>query len=454
MAFVILIDVAQGSTFSITASRTYDWYSNHTTASHDYDKATRMQIMNNGNLWITGSTNFELGSPTNQSIFTAGTMNLEVDPYTLVPVANGYREFKSLQGLEEEGIALIEGDNESFIVGSSYYPISANGTYAPIEERSDFTVVTPNLDPLVQTYLSRIKRNVQGSNLGNWVQEATASPTLSGGIRLAGAHFENGEDYVTPYLADVKITTGLLQANMLINRWLDFPAFTGTATSSNSYFQLGGPLSHPLFQPGAGELNYNQGFYPPFLVNPDFYQYDLRPKIVREDLAPMGDCFIENSDPPFNYYGVVSNSIYIVTNNQDGDFSLYSVDYDVVPLQPNVYLTCGQYDPNLNPPPQGSGTPKVTSGIKNKYSGSDCNIYPNLATDKVQITSPSLSTNSGLIEVQLLDVQGRLLNKLYKGKASDMPANGLKLPEVAPGLYLLKINTSGTAPILKKLIIQ
>ena len=87
-AFVLRYDpVSQ----TVTNAMTYDYTFTPTGGlTQDYDMALRIQKLSNGNLFVTGSANTVIGVTWRNFVdeFLCGTLNLEINPFTLMDVHN------------------------------------------------------------------------------------------------------------------------------------------------------------------------------------------------------------------------------------------------------------------------------------------------------------------------------------------------------------------------------
>jgi hypothetical protein len=92
------------------------------------------------------------------------------------------------------------------------------------------------------------------------------------------------------------------------------------------------------------------------------------------------------------------------------------------------------------------------TGIDKEETSSIVKVYPNPTTHSRTIT---LEINkSGMASLELIDLTGQRLKQIFAEKMiSDSFSEKIELPEIAPGLYLLKINLDNTA-YYKKIVVS
>ncbi len=82
-------------------------------------------------------------------------------------------------------------------------------------------------------------------------------------------------------------------------------------------------------------------------------------------------------------------------------------------------------------------------------------IYPNPASAEVNIELAKTVSADNEIQVELVNMQGQVVSRLFEGKAEALNAkHTLKLPEVVTGLYIVFIYSNGERIYNNKLEIR
>ena len=91
----------------------------------------------------------------------------------------------------------------------------------------------------------------------------------------------------------------------------------------------------------------------------------------------------------------------------------------------------------------------ILSVNDNNFAENSIKIFPNPATSEFTITQ-NLSNNG---TIQLYDISGKKIKNLFTGSFSANKNIRIKTAGIAPGIYLVKLN-SGKQTVTKKLIIK
>ena len=135
--------------------------------------------------------------------------------------------------------------------------------------------------------------------------------------------------------------------------------------------------------------------------------------------------FFEMPLPIKVYFSDGSDSTYVLNNTSSGQlFQLTTKDYpDSISIDPDRHIVCMH---NI-----------VSSNVSIKSIDNNDNIlvYPNPTNDLVHISSNS----QAIIEIEIIDIQGRILEKIYpKGEGKIIEIN---LSKYVTGNYFLRIKT-------------
>lgn len=460
VAFVLVLD-ASGN---VVASHYYDWTFSPYPAGHnrDYDRATRMQILSNGNLWLTGSTN-HVYNPGFGDRHSGGIMNLQVDPATLAPISDaGFRYTAGNEELIQEGVAMVEAPSGNYVVGNSIFATSLSGTYHPQEIRMNITAIDAGTyAPYPAGIFSQFER---GDAENNWAQQATVSNGSTYEYLVAGADERAGPDDIRPFLLD--ITTGNNNGSIFIpgppaqERWARIGSISGTGTVGlpNSYYTLPDPLSHPMWQPPFALLD-NTLTTDYKMITPRWVgDQALAPKYAKGNMVtPVLPCGSDEITVGWGTYDVNQNGLTASTLLfSDGNAAFSEVQDEITAVsllaEPDYCLNdpaaVPPYDPGEAddypvPKPAGVGSPTASPGIS---------ALPNPASSFVRIALPKNDLANEPVEVSLYDLQGRSLGLLFKGGAAALNTTSLSLPGLAPGAYLLRIRQTLVTRSIKLMI--
>jgi hypothetical protein len=89
-------------------------------------------------------------------------------------------------------------------------------------------------------------------------------------------------------------------------------------------------------------------------------------------------------------------------------------------------------------------------GIDNELTIKDLQVYPNPSNGSFTVSSQSM--NADKLEIEVADIQGKVVYSADLGKVSGF-IHAIHLPNVAKGVYLLKI-TTGTQSHFSKLVVE
>jgi len=135
--------------------------------------------------------------------------------------------------------------------------------------------------------------------------------------------------------------------------------------------------------------------------------------------------FFEMPLPIKVYFSDGSDSTYVLNNTSSGQlFQLTTKDYpDSISIDPDRHIVCIHNIVSSN------------VGIKSIDNNDNILVYPNPTNDLVHISSNS----QAIIEIEIIDIQGRILEKIYpKGEGKIIEIN---LSKYVTGNYFLRIKT-------------
>jgi aminopeptidase N len=135
--------------------------------------------------------------------------------------------------------------------------------------------------------------------------------------------------------------------------------------------------------------------------------------------------FFEMPLPIKVYFSDGTDTTYVLNNTSSGQlFQLTTKDYpDSISIDPDRHIVCMHNIISSN------------VGIKSNNKNKDFLIYPNPTNNLVNINS----NNQAILEIEILDIQGRILEKIYpKGKGKIIEIN---LSKYVTGNYFLRIKT-------------
>lgn len=92
------------------------------------------------------------------------------------------------------------------------------------------------------------------------------------------------------------------------------------------------------------------------------------------------------------------------------------------------------------------------TGIEDLSETLGVSLYPNPADTRSQLEFNLTETKS--INVNLLDGMGRLVQDVYSGNAIGLQRHDILTGDLAPGLYLVRIEVEGEGQVVRKLTVQ
>lgn len=477
-AFVLRIDLNSMT----TVCSTYDYVYTGVPAtlpqpSTDFDMGMAMRLVN-GNLYLTGAGNFVTASLGNPGVpsYRCGTMNLQLDPTTLSMLnANADAVFADIsvsQGAEY-GMDIVPDDANGsgyFVIGNTNALNSSPGIGFQAKQGMVIcTRIDNSFTPTVSPMVARLFLKD--------VRSATALQTLRGtgatnNILIAGMQSgfsvcpatvtpDPSDDNFNPFLQDFTPSwnTSTNTIGYTTSFWRTYLTMfgTGIATNPNSYFRYGNGLS--LFT------------WSPFLAN------------RRSDSNPLGDEDVVLTAPSWNQNFNVLN-IKLIRAQSDGK----------IPNCEEAYMSCqpGYGTSSVKKSTFTFGGNTITTPVtlasygvsmtlvnpaaepRDPYEIWDCEemglfrsapeqpaaalvatVHPNPADKYVQIGFTGELQAEDQIDILLTDVTGKMSVSLYNGVAGNYSNDArLQLPQLAGGMYFVRISVNGRMLPVQKLIVQ
>ncbi len=441
----------------------------------DYDMVVRLIPNQNGDLYVTGSSNSvklrynsPLPYPFNYLTSPSGTLNVTVDnTLSLVSFNNSATPLGQPYGDNIDG----EFGHSMVEVGGLYYNV---GNYF------DGTDVGPNnghfhnftaIDPANGLLPAGTGANSRWSFTGfDYAWGLQTLPSLNGGdVLLAGmtSNLPNGcvdsnitpsKDDYNPFISDFSLgfAANTISVNRNFTRTYLSQYGTGTYTLPNSYHatnrwlfnntwsanlacqrdpnlfnNLALGLTAPVWWSGANQLNFK------------FIQGD-QTGAVQDCPDSYTDCFSdENTIGPVQVCDniTLANSIgntifvYVSTNPSTYQVAVEIVENQVDELNASEIWDC----------PADGNIWKNANNADNAI----IKVFPNPTQQYITI---KFNEQFELINIELSDLTGRIITSLYDGKYQLLPEK-LNLPQLTSGIYRLQIKSDNKV-FQQKLIIE
>lgn len=425
-------------------------------AQYDYDIATRVVVLNNNNIFVTGSVNDAKLVGANWR-YGSGTMNVVFDPTTQ---ALTYDHFISGPGALEYGTGLVEdGTNQvNYVLGNTFYHGYSGSGFFPLPGYMHITGLNSSMQHAT-TSGNTSRYQLSGTEYGVWgLQTLPAdNPANSGpaykrftvaGLQSLEFCIKYYQPNFNPYLYDVEMYYDpvLETITHTFNNWVTYQNLTGTgSTAPNSYFYLGGGLSNLAWNPTFAakpnfpnsEIVLNAPKWTPYMIIPVGGKTGaLNLKSIRVDGS-----FTEINCPSsytqyLNYSGCPNPYTY---SGVEAVSSTTSFD----PLSITLYnLTCSasNYDITDDHCNAGNIVYKPSGVDKVEKQAGKTIIYPNPASNDVSIALDKNIADKSTVKLVLINTLGQTAGILYEGSAARLnSSNKLQLPNVASGIYHVQV---------------
>jgi hypothetical protein len=463
-AFISFVDIDPNSggymsTVQITGR---DWGKTLDFNGFDLDIALRVVIVNNQDqdVFITGSVDANTWGPIPYTInnpnVSTSTMNwlvnsalstLQDDPFIQLPNQDNVWE-----GPHEWGQDLLQtADGHRYIIGNwgdyiadplQFLP----PTSSPMLYRPGFFYIEPMSGGFFPS-LSRKEFNIGPEMVAQGFVTSGSIATL---VVTSMWPYNLCIPHPIPY--DSIITVNLIKVDLSNPTTTLYSVFyinlTGTGdpnTVSNAYFNLSPNLMNieynPTYCAWAGD---GYVFNAPKRMN-----NLLNLKYVNPDasfqLSDPNCRYNDSCTEDFHDQAVVQTPIGYEKNFSISEITSNSTDHSYSVPAP---MPCYDQASNIN---YKGGSTLVKQ--QRKYASSS--VYPNPATDYIQISLAKNLPDDAHVKITLFDVTGRQVANLYEGDARGLNnLNRLPLPQVASGLYLVNIIGNDKMLLRQKLSIR
>lgn len=176
-------------------------------------------------------------------------------------------------------------------------------------------------------------------------------------------------------------------------------------------------------EPVCGPNSYKE--YAPTAACPDNRSYEEVRGLGIPGLTPTGlPAMVPNVNPKFGELDVLPTLVITPESVSISDISYTSV-------------TCSSGGPNYK-----TGESTSTPQLQILSETNQTVVYPNPATDYVKVTPAKDIAADASITVKLYNMMGAHIATLYSGKAGELADTKLTLPQVAAGLYMIRVNNA------------
>ncbi|WP_162903328.1 T9SS type A sorting domain-containing protein [Taibaiella koreensis] len=441
----------------VVASRLLD-YVPPTGVVYDFDMATRIKLLDNDRLFITGSCNaynsllmpqLLANEPQSAGMYCA-TLSLMMDKDLNLLSDKPFSEFNYFGGSNghaEYGTDIWEDVSGTgfFIFGNTRYAFPNN---VPFDMRFyTITHVDPNMD------VDQLNR-YRGPDFDNGWSVNIVETDKSDEVILSG--FQSGRPYgpsqyptntanINPFLT--RIAPRYNGDSIIIDtKWFStiFSAEgTGDANIyTNNYLGLGSYFSSIAHTPVNAITDLSTGSNDVILTAPIWNSNanKLNMKLARmDDNGDMAKC-------PYYKDHIPQHILYSVYESEKGQ----SLPSDLVasatgnPTEDDIVLkTASCIDKVFKP----------TGIVSGNKTAPAISLHPNPAQDYIQFEA-NVADGQSTITLTLTDVSGRTVAALYSGKADGLVNRKLYLPKLAKGVYGLSYRISNGTSGVKKLVIR
>lgn len=427
---------------------------------NDYDMATRIKILSNGNIFVTGSCNVDDPSvPLYDSLskgYYCGTLSLTLDAglniiydkpvSAYLPVVGGGT---NIIARGEAGFDITEDPvgNGYFIFSNTF--VAEAHTPIPLMQPFHVTFVDNNMDvpaAMQNRYRGPGFDVVWGVNLvpGN-IDATTILSGYQNSRPWPNSPFPTLPSNINPFLAELKLEyNGVIDVQALYFSTILSNEGTGDPLLyPNNFTDLGGYFSNLAWGPpnARRDLSYARGIYLSAPIwNPDGFSH-LNMKMINAWEDGTVNCPIDKLQAG----GDVVNAWQCnggVQTLDIADNARYYTEQDFSFDPDNIY-EC--YD--------ASGVFRPTGIASRDGIIASVTLSPNPAQDYIVATVEGL-TGDAAVSITLTDITGKQLGILYDGKATGLNENRIKLPQLPAGLYLVVIGNKDHSIATKKLEIR
>lgn len=447
---------------------------NSASGNRDFDMAMRIIPLWNGNIFLTGSCNSSNGPNTRSSVLA-----LELDPNSLT-IINDLSNRNSALPYDEYGVGLIEdpaGNTEWWLVGNTFTYNPSSNALAEVDARNLWVnhidasipaITTPN-GRWVLDDAANLNNNQRAWGLAAMphFDHAGANP----GIMVVAGMQTGDENGCSPtyasdlssvhtFLADFNFVYSGGMVNATINRWQTHMTIAGTGSGANDYINQGGGFSNTAWLSemaiavptpgGPPDYKYRMTapfWYQPGAPNPDFLAFkflkgDPSVNLASDGCSPgshnciPGTSAVMDVDP----LSVISEDPAFVNDLPQTEVETWV--NDVVTWEESYCFNNVGIFREGNSVSQQQHLPVTVS------------IFPNPAYSYIQVNM------SGTIEpgtpaiVELWNIYGQRITELYDGPADYITGTQMTLPDVATGMYMIKVYTNGKLQSQHKLSIE
>lgn len=441
----------------VLASRLFDYTPPGPLTVHDYDMATRMKMLSNGNLFVTGSCNTQTpGSTDNFS----GTLSLVLDNALNIVADQPFSSFTPpymttprLEDVAESGFDIIEdpGTGGYFIFGNR---LLASSSYRPQPMFFHITYVDAAMNPYPRNrymfhdfdYAWGVN-TVEGDNPKQAILSGYQSnlfyPTPNNQLPISNNN-------VNPFLAkyDLSYDFFLGSISAIPVYWSTILSDAGTGmpgVDPNNFWDQGDYFSNVAWGPvtTARDLQFSGNV---FLSGPIWGAGNdkLHMKMINTDRdGRIQACpFEDNNRPKEHIYDATASSLYAtVFQSNFATIAPYYTEHENN-VRPDRILDCTN-DWVFKP-----------TAVNDPVTDAGMAVMPNPAHDYIIVDPGTASAAESIVTVTLTDMTGRKIADLYKGKRSGLQQHKLNLPEIAAGLYLINLDNSGGLMKTQKLAVQ
>jgi hypothetical protein len=471
---------------------TFDW-NYKTYSSYDFDMIMRLKALSNGNIMVLGSSNVTTSDVPRQ--LASGTFAFMIDPFLtlmspLISITDSTYHLGATRREDDKyefGFDVQEADNGYFIYSNKFDPLNFHATYpmvsyVPLNFNVASSVNTARIHiyPASYPYLYPVNGGSCCSVFLGWacgsklmVPFASSLPNGAGihmsglmaayndgsgcwnanGISSNGNHGPDAFNYL-PFIAKLNTAWNGSSISSSIDYWKIYEN-SNYILNDVTFLYLGGGLSNNAW-PTTFATD-NLAFSNDMILNAPTWNLDPSPDRVNlkfihtnsnGDIDPNShDCdktfincipanqevvALRNGLPEMQLMGIGA-----IANSDPGESSMATLSVD-------DQNTCS-----------GNGFYKTNSIIEINGLPVTLDIYPNPAHDYFYLNLKGNSNADAILSVALFNITGQKVADLYNGSNRQLQSTPqIKLPEVATGLYIVKVWNNGIFSGQYKLDIQ
>lgn len=441
----------------------------------DYDIAMRLKVVPGGsNIFVTGSVNGAFGS-LGAPLYLSSTMNMTINPTTLAVVTDN--PFLGSSG--EYGVDIIQNTNccngGYYIVGNEFDQNAATsgfdtnpGFFWVTWVDNSFQAPLTTLSPLY----TRTPRYLFNEFDYAWAMQALPPTDIGNGYQMIVAGMQDNhasctysdrpsESNYNPFLTEMffNYVTGANSASIVASHkyFKTYMTMGGTGQSFNtdSYHLLGEGLSNPAWRPTFATRDPNDNnshiiMSAPHKYGPeDGYYLNLKYLHTDEDGDIDINCGVVDCSPGnLPIIEVVEHDFPNILSNR----SVTNCPITVSSGNSSLYIFSAIDSPDCI---NGNGyRPSQVSNVPAPRHVKNITLYPNPAATYVSAALPRDLNEDTHVVIDLLDMQGKKIKKLYKGNVKGLKAKEMNLPDVVPGIYFAQISISGKPSTMQKIEIK